>query len=162
MTRISNCELIKQCTSADLRQIFDLNMQSKIIFKHISLLNWLTGKLVVEYSIIVWIQSFKFFLTIFKGFSITLLRHPVPIKKILESGNFLEVGVKAIWAAVFMNINFNCENVIYFKNDKKDKIVIVYKHLLVIFLPQTDAWGQNSTPPPPLPKYRTRDFNYFF
>lgn len=162
MTRISNCELIKQCTSADLRQIFDLNMQSKIIFKHISLLNWLTGKLVVEYSIVVWIQSFKFFLTIFKGFSITLLRHPVPIKKILESGNFLEVGVKAIWAAVFMNINFNCENVIYFKNDKKDKIVIVYKHLLVIFLPQTDAWGQNSTPPPPLPKYRPRDFNYFF
>lgn len=64
MTRISNCELIKQCTSADNRQIFDLNMQSKIIFKHISLLNWLMGKLVGEYSIVVWIKSLNFFLTI--------------------------------------------------------------------------------------------------
>lgn len=53
MTRIPNCELIKQCTSADNRQIFDLNMQSKIFFKHISSPNWLMGKLVGEYSIVV-------------------------------------------------------------------------------------------------------------
>lgn len=71
-------------------------------------------------------------------FLIIILRYLVFIEKILEFGKFFFLekggGVKVIWVVVFMNINFNCENVIYFKNDKKNKIVIVYKYLLIIFL----------------------------